>query len=279
MNAQRSADTMQSAGGRQYHTGVAPGDVARTILLVGDPARAHRIGGLFTNPSAPIINREYVTISGTYQQIPLTVMATGMGPDNTEMAVVEISQVVKAPTFIRIGTTGALQPHIQLGDLVISTGAVRCENTSTAYVPDGYPAVAHHEVTLALLASATAAEAKFHAGITATGSGFYGAQGRHVPGFPPRRPELLDELARMGVCNFEMETSCLFTLATLSGARAGAVCGVVAQRTTNVGADESAKARAESHAIEVGLGAAVRLAAMDAARGTASYWLPSMGVK
>lgn len=278
MVAAKTADIPANEQGRQYHIGLAPGEILPTILLVGDPTRAHRIGKMFSNPTTPITNREYVTISGKWKDLPISVMATGMGPDNTEIAVVEISQIVKNPTFIRIGTTGGLQPHINIGDLVVSTGAVRCENTSTAFVPEGYPAVAHHEVTLALIAAAEKLKAKFHTGVTASGSGFYGIQGRKVPGFPPRHPEFLDELTRIGVCNFEMEASCLFTLATLSGARAGAVCGVIAQRNANKFVDDETKDNLELLSIEVGLEAALILSSMDSKRGGAKHWTPNMGI-
>ncbi len=273
-----TANLPQSSSGRQYHIGCGPGDVHPNILLVGDPARAHRIGKYFTTASAPICHREYVTISGHYRDLPISVMATGMGPDNTEIAIVEIMQLVATPTFVRVGTSGALQDHINIGDLVISSGAIRMENTSTAYVPEGYPAMAHPQVLLALLESASQRGAKFHVGLTATGSGFYGAQGRHVPGFPPRRPEILDELARVGACNFEMEASCLFTLANLAGARAGCVCGAIAQRRANQFVDDATKDALEKLSIEVGLDALTLIARMDAKRGNAAHWLPSMGM-
>lgn len=274
----KSAEVVQSDDGRQYHTGVAARDVAPYILLCGDPARAHRVGTYLTEAAPAICNREYVTITGTYQNVRLTVMATGMGPDNTEMAVVEVGQLLDRPSYIRIGTCGALQDRIAIGDQIISSAAMRYENTSTGFVPEEYPAVADWEVTTALLESAAALGVPHHLGITATASGFYGRQGRRVPKFPPRRPNLVEELNRIGVLNFEMETSCLFTLATLSGARAGCVCGAVADRTGNAFADSAQKDRLEQTTIEVGLAAAVRLAQMDARRGSASRWLPSMGL-
>ncbi len=273
-----SAEIVADASGRQYHIGCAPGEVAPNILLCGDPKRAHRVASYFTKTKAPITSREYVMITGVYNGLPMTVMATGMGPDNTEIAVVELSQIVKDPTFIRIGSSGALKKGIELGDLVVSTGAVRLENTSTQFVVEGFPAVAHHEVVLALLEAARAKGFRYHQGITATAPGFYGAQGRTVPGFPPRVSDIPDQLDRMNVSNMEMESSCLFTLATLSNARAGAVCAIYANRHKNKFIDTKTKDAAERRCIETGLTAFEVLALMDRARGREKGWIPSMGL-
>ncbi len=271
-----SAEVPETADKRQYHTAVAPGDVAPTILLCGDPARAHKVAGMFDEACKPITHREYVTITGIYENIPVTVMATGMGPDNTEMAVVEISQVVEHPTFIRIGTCGGLQKKIGLGDLVISGSAIRMEDTSSAYVPDGYPAPAHYEVTLALLQAAHDIGRSHHLGITATASGFYGRQGRSSEKFKAKDPELPARLERMNVSNLEMEASCLFTLAAYAGFRAGAVCTVVANRHANTFISPVEMEKAILDCCKTGLRAVEILSKIDAAKKKNPYWLPSM---
>jgi uridine phosphorylase len=205
-------------------------------------------------------------------------MATGMGADNTEMAFVEISQIVENPTFIRIGSSGGLKEGIGLGDLVISQGAVRLENTSTAYVVEGYPAVAHYECVLALLEASKNLGFPHHLGITATVSSFYAAQGRKVPGFKPRDEDVPQWLDGMNVSNLEMETSCLLTLAALKGYRAGSVCAVYANRHTNEFADDEIKEMAERRCIETGLAAIEILASMDKKKEGSLHWLPSMGI-
>ncbi|MBN1283302.1 MAG: nucleoside phosphorylase [Proteobacteria bacterium] len=274
----KSAEIVSTEEGRQYHIGCAPGDVAPNILLCGDPARAHRVAGYFDDRSEPILSREYVTITGTYRNMPITVMATGMGPDNTEIAVVELAQIVENPTMIRIGSSGALKKGIELADLVVSTGAVRLENTSTQFVIEGYPAIAHYEVVLALLEGARRNRFPHHLGLTATASGFYGAQARKVPGFPPRDPELPAKLDSMNVANFEMEASCLFTLAQLRGFRAGAVCAIYANRHKNEFIDTEKKDLAEKRCIETGLAAFEVLALMDDRRAGSPHWTPAMGI-
>lgn len=274
----KSAEIVSTSDGRQYHIGCAPGEVAPYILMCGDPARARVVSTYFEDVQPELTSREYVTITGKYKGMPISVMATGMGADNTEIAFVELSQIVERPTFIRIGTSGALNEKIGLGDMVISTGAVRLENTSTAFVVEGYPAIAHHECILALLEAAKIKGVKHHLGLTATASGFYGAQGRKVPGFPPRNPEIFAELDRMNVLNLEMESSCLFTLAALTNLRAGTVCAAIANRHANEFIDTDAKHKAERDCIEMGLAAFEVIAKIDKAKKGYAHWTPGMGI-
>ncbi len=244
---------------RQYHIGCGPGDLAPRILLCGDPGRAEKVAAHFSKVRLERRNREYVTITGTHEGRPITVMGTGIGPDNTEIAVVELSQLVKDPVLVRIGSSGALQPGIRLGDVVITTGAVRLENTSTYFVPEGYPAVAHHEVVRALEEAARSLGLRHHVGLTASAPGFYGAQSRRAPGFEPRYKDLPGELARLNVLNFEMEASALLTLAAMRGFRAGVACAVYAQRVRRTFVNATQKARAEENVIRAGLAAIGRL--------------------
>lgn len=262
-----SAEIVVDEDGRYYHIGCKEGDLNPYILLCGDPARAYKTAKYFDDARTPITHREYVTVSGNYKGIPVSVMATGIGADNTEIALVEAYQIVKQPTFIRIGTSGGLKKDVGLGDLVISTGAVRLENTSTHFVLEGYPAVAHYECVGALVEAASRMGVTPHVGLTATTPGFYGAQARRVPGFPPRDPELPAKLDQMNVINFEMEASCLFILGSLAGFRTGAVCTVLNNRHKNIFVDTDVLAQGEKRCIEVGLGALSILAEMDNIKG------------
>jgi uridine phosphorylase len=246
-------------GARQYHLGIAPGDLAPYVMLVGDPARADKVAAHFDQRQGEWRHREFVTITGTYQGFPLTVTGTGIGPDNMEITVIEMSQVRRNLTFIRVGSCGALQPDIELGDLVVSTGAVRLENTTTYFVPEGYPAVAHHEVTAAIIAACRKTKAPHHVGITASAPGFFGAQSRDLPPFSPRYADLPGDLGKLGVKNLEMEISALFTLASIGGHRAGALCAVYAQRPRGIFADARQRDTAEARAIRAGLAAFAEL--------------------
>ncbi|MBI2933487.1 MAG: nucleoside phosphorylase [Planctomycetes bacterium] len=249
--------------GRQYHVGVGPGQVAPYILLCGDPARAEKIARRFDSSRGPWCNREYVTYTGTRGGIDITVTGTGIGPDNMEIALIELAQCVRNPTFIRIGSCGALQRQIGLGDLVVSTGSVRLENTSTYFVPEGYPAVANYEIVVALATACARLGYPHHVGLTATAPGFYGAQSRIVAGFPPRWKDIPADLARVGVLNLEMEISALLTLASVGGYRAGAVCAVYAQRPRSLFIESPAKEHAEARAIDAALAALEVLKTMD----------------
>jgi uridine phosphorylase len=273
-----SAEIVKDADGRQYHIGLKAGDVAPYILMCGDVERVDKVSKFFDNPTKPIKCREYNTVKGTYKGVPISVMATGMGPDNTEIAIVELSQIVKNPTLIRIGTSGGISSKCKMGSLVISTGAVRMENTSTFFVSEGFPAVAHHEVIMALSEAAAAESADFNVGLTATAPGFYGAQGRTTPVFTSNDTELADKLAKQNVLNLEMEASCLFSLSALANYRAGAVCVVLNDREKNIFISDEGKKTGEKAAIQVGLEAIVHLAAMDKKRGSKEYWTPSMGL-
>ena len=271
-----SAERVRDADGRQYHIGLAPGEVARYIMLVGDPARATRVAGLLDRVDLERRNREYVTYTGVHHGLPVTVMGTGMGAGPTEIAVVELCQVVDNPVMIRCGSAGALQPDMQLGDLAISQAALRLENTTCYFVDEGYPAVADPQAVLALAGAAEACGQRYHVGITATAPGFYGAQGRNVPGFAPREPEIVAKLAAQGVKNLEMETSTLLTLATLRGFIAGAVCAIYATRHDNVFITPTQKDTAELACVTTGLYALHTLHAMELARGTRPTWHPGL---
>ncbi|RKY21097.1 MAG: uridine phosphorylase [Planctomycetota bacterium] len=267
-----SAEHVRDEDGRQYHIGVAPGEVASQVMLVGDPDRARRVSEHMDEVRVQRACREYVTFTGTRAGRELTVMGTGIGCDNTEIAVLELLECRRDITFVRVGSCGALRAGVGIGELVVSTGALRLESTSLAFVEEGYPAVAHHEVVLALLSAARQQGATHHAGITAAASGFYGWQARKGLAVEPRFPDLPERLARQGVVNMEMETSTLFTLASAAGVRAGAVCTVFANRPENRFIEPDEKHAAEGRAIDVGLGALDQLAAMDAARGEAPFF-------
>jgi len=267
-------------GERQYHIGRGPGELAEFILLPGDPDRTARIATLFDSVESEHQNREFASVTGIYKGLRISVVSTGIGTDNVEIVIAEILAITDNPTFIRVGSSGALQPEIRPGDVVITSGAVRLETTTSWFVSDGYPAVAHHEAVIALIEAAERRGHRYHVGITATAPGFYGAQGRPMARLPIRYPDLADEMARQRVMNFEMEASAVLVLAGLAGCRAGAVCAVFAQRVTGEFATGAAKDAAERACVETGLESLVILADMDrrTVEGAAARWRPSLGI-
>lgn len=265
-------------GERQYHIGLGPGDLAEYILLPGDPERVARFATRFDSIERQHRHREFASLTGTYRGLRMSVVSTGIGTDNVEIALAEVLAITERPTFIRVGSCGSLQPEIELGDLVITTGAVRLEATTSFFVHDGYPAVAHYEAVAALVEAAARLGYPAHIGITATAPGFFGAQGRPIPQLPIRYPELAEEMARQRVVNFEMEASAVLVLSTLAGCRAGVVCAVYAQRTTGAFVEGEAKDRAEASCVETGLESLLILAEMDRQKREAATdrWRPSL---
>lgn len=240
-------------GSREYHIALERGELAEYILLVGDPGRVPKVAELFDGVELERSNREITTATGTYRGMRISAMSTGMGPDNVEIVVAEVLEITDQPTFIRVGSSGALQPEIQGGDLIISTGAVRLENTTDFYVHPGYPAIAHRDVVWALETACRDRGYTHHIGLTATASGFFAPQGRAMRTLPVRYPQLAEELRRQGVANLEMESSALFVLASLAGLRAGTICVAYAQRIEGTFLEGAAKEAAEARCIDAGL--------------------------
>jgi uridine phosphorylase len=266
------------AGERQYHIGLGPGELAEYILLPGDPDRTSRIASRFESIELEQRHREFASVTGRFRGQRVSVVSTGIGTDNVEIVVAEILAITERPTFIRVGSCGALQPEMELGDLAISSGAVRLESTTSFFVHDGYPAVADYEAVLALIEAAERLGHRYHVGITATAPGFFGAQGRPIPQLPIRYPDLAEEMARQRVMNFEMEASALLVLATLARCRAGVVCAVYANRTTGEFVSGDVKDAAEAACVETGLESLLVLADMDRQKREAGTdrWRPSL---
>jgi uridine phosphorylase len=265
---------------RQYHIDLGPGELAEYILLPGDPDRTAPVAERFESVEFQKQHREFASATGSYRGRRVSVVSTGIGTDNIEIVVAEILAITSHPTFMRIGSCGVLREDIGLGELVITTGAVRLEATTNYFVHDGYPAVADYVAVAALVEAAHRLGQKAHLGITATAPGFYAAQGRPIPQLPIRFPGLADEMARQGVVNFEMEASALLVLATLAGCRAGVVCTAYAQRVTGAFVHGAQAEQAEAACIDTGLEALSLLAEMDEAvqADGALHWRPSLWV-
>ena len=173
-------------------------------------------------------------MTGTYKGVAISCTSTGIGSPSLAIGVDELSRI-GVDTFIRVGSTGGLHKNMKLGDLVISTGAVRLEGTSKDLVIPEYPAVANYEVVMALIQACEEVGARYHVGITASTDTFYTGQSRpaldgYLPSFKERA---LEDMQKARVLNFEMEVSALLTVASVFGKRAGAICFVIANRVTD----------------------------------------------
>jgi uridine phosphorylase len=224
----------KDSSGRLYHIGLRKEDVGRVALLPGDPARVLKIAKHLDRPRRIASHREYLSYGGYIDKEYVVAMSTGIGGPSTAIAVEELSRP-GVDTMIRVGTTGAIQPELKLGDLVIVEASVRMDGTSRQYAMEGYPAAASPEVVIALRDSSAALKKRVVSGISATTDSFYVGQGR--PGFrsflPLKSKSLVDELRSANVLCFEMESSTIFTLGRIYGLRTGTVLAVIANRTTN----------------------------------------------
>ncbi|WP_336025340.1 nucleoside phosphorylase [Halobellus salinisoli] len=261
----------------QYHLDVGPEDVADSVLLPGNPERVDKITALWDDHEEKAYHREYRTATGTYEGTPISVTSTGIGSPSAAIAIEELARV-DAGTFIRVGSCGAIQPEMGVGDLVITSGAVRQEGTSKEYVREDYPAVADHEVVAALVAAAERLGYDYHVGLTMSADSFYAGQGR--PGFEDFRAagseSLVEELRDANVKNIEMEAAALLTVANIYGLRAGAVCSVYANRLTGEFRTEGESRAAETASLAVHL-----LAKMDEAKREAGvdHWHPGLSIE
>ena len=245
-----------------YHVDVGSDDVADAVLLPGNPDRVDKITALWDDYEEIASHREYRTATGSYDGTDISVTSTGIGSPSAAIAVEELARV-GVETFIRVGSCGAIQPGMDVGDLVITTGAVRQEGTSDEYVRQDYPAAADGEVVSALVAAAERLGHDYHTGVTMSADSFYAGQGR--PGFEgfeaAGSDELVRELQEVNVKNIEMEASAILTVASVYGLRAGAVCSVYANRVTG-----EFRTEGESRAAETASLAVTLLARMDEAK-------------
>ena len=222
------------SGGKQYHIACGKGDLAEFLLVPGDPDRVPKLAGFWESAKEISCHREFRSFTGKYRGVPISAMSSGIGPACMAIVVNEASRI-GVHTFIRVGSTGAIQKDIDCGDVIISSAAVRLDCTSNCYVMPEYPAVASYEVVLALIEAAEGLGiSNYHVGVTATTADFYAGQNRStVKECPPCMEDLFPTLQKVGVLNFEMETATLYTLASLYGLRAGSICAVYANRCTN----------------------------------------------
>jgi uridine phosphorylase len=266
----------QPTDGKQYHLEVSEGDIAETVLLPGNPERVEKITSVWDDHTVVAEHREYRTATGTYDGVPLSVTSTGIGSPSAAIAVEELARA-GATTFLRVGSCGAIREEIGVGELVITTGAVRQEGTSKEYVRTDYPAAADDRVVGALVAAAERIDHPYHTGVTASTDSFYAGQGRSgFEGFEASGGDtVIEALRAANVLNFEMEAAAVLTLANIYGLRAGAVCTVYANRVTGEFRTEGERtaARAASEAAAI-------LANMDerAAEAGAERWHPGLGL-
>jgi len=207
---------------KKYHVGLAKGDVGEYVLVPGDPFRTPMVAKHLDGAKEVAFSREYRTFTGSVDGVPVSTMSTGMGGPSVAIGVEELAEL-GVHTFLRVGTCGAAQPEIKMGDLVIAIGSVRSEGTPDGYVPKEYPAIASLHVINALVEAAEAANVPYHVGVIRSVDALYSDL---MPESMPRPQYLREELdmwSRAGILSNDMETSTLFVVSRLRKLRAGTI--------------------------------------------------------
>ena len=199
---------------KQPHILVEAGEVADLALLPGDPDRVDRIAAQCADAETVAENREYRLVNATYDGRDLTICSTGVGSPSAAVAVEELA-AVGVETFLRVGTTGALQTGIEIGDMVVATAAAKDEGTTKRYESATVPAAATVDVVTALREAAEARGEAVHVGPIATDDAFYAETDAYVA-----------DWEAAGLLAVEMEAAAIFTLARRKGLEAGAICTV-----------------------------------------------------
>lgn len=210
----------------EYHIKLKNGDVASYVLMPGDPKRCAVIAKYFENAKLIADYREYVTITGSYKGIPVSVVSTGIGGPSSTIAIEELIKV-GAKTFIRVGTAGGLKLTVEAGDIVIAQAAIKDEGTSKEYIPLEYPAVANIDVVLALKEAAENLGYKYHIGVVHSKDCFYGELEPEKSFFRECFENNLSYYTKAGACCSEMECAALFSAGSLRRVRVGGVMYIV----------------------------------------------------
>lgn len=228
-------------------------DGATLAIVPGDPARVQRIAELMEKATFLASHREYTSYIAYIETTPVIICSTGIGGPSVSIAVEELAQL-GITTFLRVGTTGAIQKNVNVGDIIVTQAAVRLDGASQHFAPMEYPAVADFNCTTAVVAACREYGQEPHVGITASSDTFYPGQERYdtVSGRVTRRFQgSMQEWQDLGVLNYEMESATLFTMCSAIGLRAACVAGVIVNRTQQEIPDEATMKKTEVSAISI----------------------------
>lgn len=242
-----------------WYLSCAPEDVADRALLVGDRSRIAKIADLLDDVTWREVDRGLTTVTGSYEGHRVTASAFGMGAPSAAIVLHELVEL-GVRCALRIGTVICVPPA-ELGDLIIADGALRAENTSAAYAPSGYPAVADHGLAVALRRTAGMLDRHVTAGIVASYDGFYPtmAAWRHGGDVPAPEP---------GVVALDMETSALLVVGRQLGIATGSLCLATVEQRTGRTLDHNRRVAAERELVAVGLAAVTAADITNDARST-----------
>ena len=240
----------------QPHIRLSENHGALCALLPGDPARLDRIRPFLADVEVLASNREYRSLVGTYQGVRVLAVSTGIGGASAGIAVEELSRL-GVKNMIRIGSCGALQPEVKVGDLILVSGAVRDDGASKTYIDPIFPAVPNSELLFACVRAATERKVAHHVGIARSHDSFYTDSEEEIDAY----------WAARGVLGCDMETAALYTIGHLRGIRTMSILNnVVACETDTLDAigsyvdGESAAMLGEEREILVALDASLQIA-------------------
>lgn len=259
-----SSELIINDDGSIFHLHLTPDQLADTVILVGDPGRVAMVSEFFDEVECRVSNREFNTVTGRYKGKRMTVLSTGIGIGNIDISVTELDALanidfatrqVKSDfrqlTLVRLGTSGAIQPDIKVGEVVFSRTSLGFDGLLNYYA--GRNEVCDLAIEKAFVEHTgwnpqlpapyfiNADKTLFEhfkdvtrEGITIAAPGFYAPQGRWVR-LQPQDLKLNEkiesfEYADRRITNFEMEGSALAGLAALMGHRAATICTIIAQR-------------------------------------------------
>lgn len=255
------ADLILNKDGSVYHLNLKPENISRNIIVVGDPGRVYRVSKHFDTINFEMNKREFITHTGTFNNKPITVMSTGMGVDNIEIAMIELDALFnidlkkKIPkdkktslNIVRIGTSGAIQEDLDVGSMVCSEYGIGLDNLILFYDVEfedfeleigsklqnqiGAPFPPY------VVKGSEKLLKKYGAGLvngnTVTTPGFYAPQGREIR-IPVRNKKLLDQITFFNhndfwLTNFEMETSMIYAFARMLGHEALSINAILGNR-------------------------------------------------
>lgn len=207
----------------QPHIRCCSNDAAKYAIMPGDPERVERVKKFLDNPIDIAFNREYKSCSGFYKGVKVMVVSTGIGGASTGIAVEELKNI-GVQTLIRIGSCGALQPNIKLGELIIANGAVRDEGTSKAYVESSYPAVPDTDVLISLIESAKELDCNYYCGKIRSHDSFY----------TDKEQEIDEYWSKKGILGSDMESAALFVIGGIRNLKTASVLNVVVEYDGNL---------------------------------------------
>ena len=271
-----SSELILNPDGSVYHLNLKPENIAHDIIFVGDPDRVEKITQFFDSIEFSIQKREFKTQTGIYKEKRLTVLSTGIGPDNIDIVLNELDALVNIDlntrqpkenltslNIIRIGTSGSIQADIPVDSFVLSQFGIGLDNMLRSYIVDE---VTHKDIEEAFItqtkwnlqkgrpyaiACSEVLEKRIesnqmHKGITCTVGGFYGPQGR-VLRLPIQDSDLnskMDHFQFNGnrITNLEMETTAIYGLSALLGHHALSLNAIIANRATGTFSEDATKA-------------------------------------